>query len=488
MSALLTGSAIGIAVIQIAARFVRIRAFVLLLDRFESSLFSYSEASDDIGKERAITTAALYLFSVIFFLVLVLCVIVLMFIGPPTILGFGDQALLLYSLGTLVSLPYLRIRSKVSINFEPEPVKKNSKLAQSSHSRYSFLSRVFHWIVLEPEPVRRISFWLETKIFARSDNSKGLQTRFRAPVFVCGLARSGTTIIMDILHKTGNFASLTYADMPFVMAPNLWHRIRGNAANRISQVERAHADGILINSDSPESFEEVFWRTYCDPKLGPGLGYQNPSLGALDRFKTYQRLVILSKHNQRGGVDRLRYLSKNNNNILRLGPLLQDTEASVVLIIRNPLATAWSLFEQHKRFSSAFGDDRFDRAYLRWLGHYEFGVGHLPFEFAVDDLNGFTPIEPNYWLQYWNNVYNHLIAITGNPQVCIVSHDQLCMDGARQIDRLLCFLDIPIRTDNLALMIKSLQPLKDDVEQYFDPALVKVSMELYSRFISVITK
>ena len=414
--------------------------------------------------------------------------ILLMCIGPPTILGFSDQALLLYSLGTLVSLSYLRIRSKVSKKFEPEPVKNLSKLAQSSHSRYSFLPRVFHWMVLEPGLVRRISFWLERKLFARSNNSKGLQTRPRAPVFVCGLARSGTTIIMDILHKTGHFASLTYADMPFVMAPNLWHRIRGNAANRISQVERAHADGILINLDSPESFEEVFWRTYCETKLGPGLAYQNPSPDVFDRFKTYQRLVILSKHNQRGGVDRLRYISKNNNNILRLGPLLQDTEASVVLVIRNPLATAWSLFEQHKRFSSAFGVERFDRAYLRWLGHYEFGVGHLPFEFAVDDLKGFTPIEPNYWLQYWNSVYNHLIAVTWNPQMLVVSHDQLCMDGARQIDRLLCFLNIHALTDNLALMIKSQQTLKEDVEQYFDPALVKVSMELYSRFESVITR
>ena len=70
----------------------------------------------------------------------------------------------------------------------------------------------------------------------------------------------------------------------------------------------------------------------------------------------------------------------------------------------------------------------------------------------------------------------------------VVLHDQLCMDGARQIDRLLCFLNIHARTDNLALMIKSQQTLKEDVEQYFDPALVKVSMELYSRFESVITR
>ena len=43
-------------------------------------------------------------------------------------------------------------------------------------------------------------------------------------VFIIGLARSGTTILLNALHKSNIFASLSYADMPFVLAPNMWSK------------------------------------------------------------------------------------------------------------------------------------------------------------------------------------------------------------------------------------------------------------------------
>ena len=39
------------------------------------------------------------------------------------------------------------------------------------------------------------------------------------------MARSGSTILLNSIYKTDIFASLTYADMPFVLAPNLWSKI-----------------------------------------------------------------------------------------------------------------------------------------------------------------------------------------------------------------------------------------------------------------------
>ena len=44
-------------------------------------------------------------------------------------------------------------------------------------------------------------------------------------VFITGLARAGTTILLNALYKSNLFASLSYSDMPFVLAPNLWSKI-----------------------------------------------------------------------------------------------------------------------------------------------------------------------------------------------------------------------------------------------------------------------
>ena len=57
-----------------------------------------------------------------------------------------------------------------------------------------------------------------------------------------------------------NLHHYLYADMPFILAPNLWSKINLNHQTELS--ERAHGDGILINSESPEAFEEVFWKTF----------------------------------------------------------------------------------------------------------------------------------------------------------------------------------------------------------------------------------
>ena len=39
--------------------------------------------------------------------------------------------------------------------------------------------------------------------------------------------------------------------------------------------ERAHGDGILINTESPEAFEEVFWRTFKDSDQDTRIKFKN---------------------------------------------------------------------------------------------------------------------------------------------------------------------------------------------------------------------
>ena len=77
-------------------------------------------------------------------------------------------------------------------------------------------------------------------------------------VFISGLARAGTTVLMRKFHATGLYRSLTYRDMPFVLAPNLWRRLSLISRREIENAERAHGDNLFVNIDSPESLDEVF--------------------------------------------------------------------------------------------------------------------------------------------------------------------------------------------------------------------------------------
>ena len=144
---------------------------------------------------------------------------------------------------------------------------------------YNFFQRVLHNAVLNNTIVKEASFSLE-----KSMTNVDMVRDCSAHVFVTGMARSGTTILLQALHDTGKFASLTYADMPFVLSPNLWSKFNHNNQHEKSQ-ERAHGDGIIVDTNSPEAFEEIFWKTFDD----------NDS----DSYKEFMYFVQLLQHNKK---------------------------------------------------------------------------------------------------------------------------------------------------------------------------------------------
>ena len=106
--------------------------------------------------------------------------------------------------------------------------------------------------------MREVMFDVEKSIFLKKDDNFDDNH-----VFVAGLARSGTTIFLNAIYQSNQFASLTYDDMPFILAPNLWKKISPKKIHGELQ-ERAHGDSIRVSSNSPEAFEEVFWKTFSD--------------------------------------------------------------------------------------------------------------------------------------------------------------------------------------------------------------------------------
>ena len=326
---------------------------------------------------------------------------------------------------------------------------------------YSTLDRILHRMALA-SPIRAEMM---------HDMERGMYLK-RAPkdngqhVFVTGLARAGTTILMREIHRTGAFGSLTYADMPFVLAPNLWAKLSRKGQTRGQKAERAHGDGIEVDTQSPEALDEVYWRVF-DGKayIGTdGLSPHDPSDELIDGYRDLIRLVLLK-------TERPRYVSKNNNNILRLRSLARAMPESQFLVpLRQPLSHAASLLGQHRRFRDA---DPFTRDYMKWLGHHEFGATHRPFLF-----NGRPEGDPDgmdYWLRTWIAAYSSLDRAEAEARnVCFVPYEALSADPAvwRAVARRIG-LDAGPATE--------LRPVGDKEPETHDPDLARQATELHAR-------
>lgn len=277
-------------------------------------------------------------------------------------------------------------------------------------NKYSFLQRKLHQLALSSQLLREVTFDAETSLVSTKQSTD-------KHVFVAGLARSGTTILLNALYKSRKFASLSYIDMPFVLAPNLWSKLSSNKHNG-NNVERAHGDGIRISAESPEAFEEVFWITFDENDNH-----------IEERFKRYVQLIN-NKYSKK------RYLSKNNQNVKRLNLISKIFPNSKIIIpFRDPIQHANSLLFQHQRFIEYSKKDFFISNYMKWIGHTEFGPNYIPIYNEnlrfVDDLN------INHWLEQWYLTYrNCLKTYKNNENVYFICYEQLCSSKVYWLDLL----------------------------------------------------
>lgn len=335
---------------------------------------------------------------------------------------------------------------------------------------YGPLSRLLHSLALGVPAIAEASFDVEQSSLGELPATEGGQH-----VFVCGLARSGTTVLMRSLFASGAFCSLTYRDMPFVLAPTLWSRIAGRSRTQRAATERAHGDGVMVDFDSPEALEEVFWRIFC------GAGYiksdrlvpMQADAQSIQRFRGYLASILRR-------YAATRYLSKNNNNILRLDSLLAACPRSRILVpFRDPLRQSASLREQHLRFSAERG---FTTRYMRWLAHHEFGADHRPFDWGVAPSRGYARTELNYWLAQWVGVYEYLLQevprLAGRAR--LLSYESLCTHTVREWSRVCEFVEL----DALApadLKVKNPQIATAGI----DGALRTRALELHAQLLAV---
>jgi len=331
-------------------------------------------------------------------------------------------------------------------------------------------------MALQSTMMAEISFDAENSFV----NKKGIEFS-DSPVFISGLARSGTTMLMRYLYETGQFRSLTYLDMPFVLMPNLWKKLSyKKSATELK--ERAHQDGIMVSFESPEAFEEVFWRVFCGNKyIGKNrLELQRLDKSVLKKFREYIQNVILSADDPKQS----RYLSKNNNNILRLPYLFECfPKTKLVIPFRDPIQHALSLLSQHKHFSEVQSKDKFSLDYMNWLGHFEFGLNQKPFHFEDDHtftaMQKTDKMELDFWLLSWKNYYSYALKNAGNNSF-FFSYEAFCTNPSVVLSNLFKGIGLEASSANL----KPFRPSDKNISGY-DKDLHKDCMLIYNELESL---
>ena len=268
-------------------------------------------------------------------------------------------------------------------------------------NNYTWLEQKLHQIALSTQFMREAMFDVESTFVPSSP-------LIDDHIFIAGLARAGTTILLNALYKSDVFASLSYSDMPFVLAPNLWSKLNLKKKNTDFR-ERAHKDGIKVSTESPEAFVEVFWRTFV-----------KESEENLEELFCEYVSNIIHKYKKR------RYLSKNNQNIRRLKFITCIFNKSKILVpFRDPIQHSYSLLTQHKKFIEDSKSDKFIAKYMKWIGHTEFGPNYVPLH--KKNLKFENDLDINHWIEQWYLTYFNaykLLETTNNLN--FICYEKLC--------------------------------------------------------------
>lgn len=339
---------------------------------------------------------------------------------------------------------------------------------------YGAVDRLVHRVAFGGGPGPRLLRDLETRIY----RDRIARAPVDAPVFVTALPRAGTTLLLEILSRHPDVVTHSYRDMPFVLSPLVWRKLSGRFRVQLERRERAHSDGVFVDADSPEAFEEVFWLAHA-PEHYTARGIRLWPDSADDfsgPLAEFIRRLIASREAQ-GGAAR-RYVSKNNANIARL-PALGSAfgDGHVLVPFRPPLDHAISLRNQHLRFLDMHGQSAFAEAYMRDIGHFEFGKLHRPILFpGMEEILGtYSPGSLDYWIAYWLCAYRH---IAGQRGVTFVDMQRFC--ATAPVAQLFDHLDLAADGRASAAAAKLVRPMAQyDVDEKIDTGLARRARALF---------
>ena len=263
------------------------------------------------------------------------------------------------------------------------------------------------------------------------------------PIFVTGLARSGTTTLLAALARSRDLGSHQYRDFPFLGAPLVWNWLQGKVGTSVQAVERPHKDRILITSASPDAFEEPLWRQFFQAEHESGANQRLTADVRHPKFEAFYREHLRKILHLRGAG---RYVSKGNYNVGRIEYLAKlFPDAVFVVPVRRPIEHVASLCRQHALFKRYGESDPRVPLYLAAAGHFEFGLQRRPLVLSAgaaarqscfnsgDDILGYA--------QQWAEVYGHVTRLMAAPEladrILLVRYEDLCADPQGGIEQII---------------------------------------------------
>ena len=222
----------------------------------------------------------------------------------------------------------------------------------------------------------------------------------------------------------------------------------------------------------------MFWKNFCEDDyiLKNSLVPIRISSKVTQYFVDYVGAVLHSKANAESN----RYLSKNNNNILRTRTLTKAFPNAILVIpFRSPLQHANSLLRQHERFTKSNKNNSFELKYMNWLGHHEFGENHKPFSFndKVEVNSNESSLE--YWLEVWLETYRYLLD-TAPKQAIFISYERLC-DSEKLWRCLENYAEVGIDIESHAVFQLSSSAVEFDTNSMLYHRVNDVHLELLER-------
>ena len=311
---------------------------------------------------------------------------------------------------------------------------------------YNFYQRFLHDLVLGNNFIKKSLYELEKVIYLKKNNFID-----KKHIFITGLPRSGTTTLLNFIYSSNSFASLKYANMPFILSPNISKILK---RKNIELKERFHEDGIMFDLNSPEAFDETFFSMLDEKSIK-------------NELINYISLILLSEN-------KTKYLSKNNLNYKRINIIQSILPNSLFVIpIREPIQHSYSLLVQHLHFSKLHKQKDFIRRYMNYLGHNEFGVDHIPWN-KSQKYN--DPMDINYWLEQWILFYEKIYNNYKNNSNCkFITYEELV--DKKVISDLINFLNIEISNDFIFKCNN-----KKNIDITYDDQMYKRACNTYIKF------
>jgi hypothetical protein len=331
---------------------------------------------------------------------------------------------------------------------------------------------------------------LESRLLSERLNAVAIEK----PIYIAGLARSGTTILLELLSRHPHLASHRYRDFPPVLMPWFWNWFVDRAGTGDEGAsERAHGDGIDVTPESPEAFEEVIWMAFFPQLHNPEVSSVLTADTVHEEFEQFYRDHIRKLLLLRRGQ---RYLCKANYNLTRLAYLLKlFPDARFLLPIRDPVWHIASLMRQHERFCGEHRRDDRLRRHMSRAGHFEFGLDRR----AINSGNpGVTREvrelwskgkEVEGWALYWSDLHGRVVEQLNRDDALrratmLVDYETLCRQPGSAMSDVLAHCDL--RADEVDLVAEAERTVRQPT--YYRPAFSDEQVAQIERATSAVKR